>query len=129
MHRVAGVVIAISIMGVPLVGCSTSPGSVPRACAIFDRSFARWDAAVGDLPRKAQRSPRLAAADARLLGALDQATSEAGATALGSALQSVAAGVRQLDGAQDNHDAHAAANARRLITLAVEAVRQTCPRV
>lgn len=118
-----------AMVGVVGSGCSTSPGSLPRACAIFDRSFARWDAVVADLPTPTHRSPRLAAADARLLGALDQATSEAGGTNLGTALQTVAAGVRQLDGALDNHDTHTAAQARQLVALAVVAVRKTCPRV
>jgi hypothetical protein len=127
MRRVAGLVVAISCTTASLVGCSTSPGSLPRACAVFDRGYARWEV-IGALPQQTHRSPRLAAADARLLGSLDQATSEAGGTSLATALQTVAAGVRQLDGALDNHNTAAVAQANQLITLAVVAVRKTCPR-
>jgi hypothetical protein len=129
MRRIAGLAMAISCAGVSLVGCDTSAGSLPRACAVFDRGYARWQAVVAELPQPPRANPRLAAADASLLIALDQATSEAGGTSLAAALQAVAAGVRQLDGAVDNHHTHVAARASRAITLAVGEVRKSCPRI
>lgn len=127
--RCFAVAMVLAFLSGGAVACSTSPGSLPRACAIFDRGYARWQTAVADVPDRGRLRPRLAAADATLLGALDQATAEAGGTNLATALQAVAAGVRRLDGALDNHDRKAAGQAHRLMSLAVVAVRRTCPRV
>lgn len=112
MHRRTAAFVVTALTGALLAGCSPSPGSLPRACAIFDRSLARWQASVGD---SSLTTPKAAGANTRFLGALDQATAEAGGTNLASALQAVAAGVRQTK--------------PRVITLGVAAVRKTCPRV
>jgi hypothetical protein len=55
---------------------------------------------------------------------LDQALSDAGASALGSALQATAAGIRELSSATTKKQTN---RANHLVTLAVAAVRKTCP--